>query len=50
MTVTWHTTTNTMSHQLVATGVAVRFGSIAPTKRDRIRAGGLSTVGGKFPE
>lgn len=49
MTVTWRTTTNTMSHQLVAAG-HVRFGSIAPTKRDRIRAGGLSTVGGKFPE
>jgi hypothetical protein len=48
MHVTWRTTTNTMSHQLVAAG-QVRFGSTAPTKRDRIRAGGLSTVGGKFP-
>ena len=50
MLATWPTTTNPMSHQLVAAGAVVRFGSTAPTKRDRIRAGGLSTVGGKFPE
>jgi hypothetical protein len=50
MLATWRTTTNTMSHQLVATGHVVRFGSTAPTKRDRIRAGGLSMAGGKLPE
>ena len=38
------------SHVSVAAGAVRGSDWVAQTKRTRIRAGGLSTAGGKFPE